>query len=497
MTVIREGQEGSILQNVNQVIVVEKEPAVVITGDNTNGVGMVFQATKGNPNEIYVCDSLKTWTQNFGDYLEGLDGYLLAKKFFDGNGGVLHGVRVVSSGSAKASVSITGTSSTGTVLTFNYPSVGTAGNNAIVTVSPASITGYVNIRIQDGTKTTEYIQVTTNVNDNQYLLNLVNKDSNKILDVVMGVTNGTLPATGTYTLSGGSNGAITGSSLSDSFYVGVETSSGRTGLQVFKETDEIIELCIDRTSDTINNALIAHVNDLSLSPRRALISFDAGTSVDSARTKMDTINDDRIQVIYPQVYVTNPFSGIDELTPATAFKAGLDSVLSYHLSCSQRQLPATVVKVEMNLSNNDIQRLAEKRITPIRKVRGLGIIYEKDITSSSLKAKEQWAIRRAKDFLALSMEDGVRPFISRNISVSTLSQVATSLRNFLLLEERAGKIGKLDGSQAFGVSMARNDSNTAKLNQILVDVEVSLLGFADKIFIYFDADIEKAIVNTN
>jgi hypothetical protein len=53
------------------------------------------------------------------------------------------------------------------------------------------------------------------------LLTLVYRDPNKILDVVMGVTNGTLPATGTYLLSGGSNGAITGSALADSFKKGI------------------------------------------------------------------------------------------------------------------------------------------------------------------------------------------------------------------------------------------------------------------------------------
>jgi phage tail sheath protein FI len=497
MTVIREGQEGSIKPDINEVVVIEKEPDIIIAGDSTNGVGAVFQATKGDLNTIYISDSLQTWVSQFGDYLEGLDGYLFAKKFFDANGGVLHGVRVASSGTAKASVSITGTASTGTTLTWNYPSVGTAGNNAIVTVSNASITGYVNIRIQDGTKSTEYIQVTTDITDSQYLLTLVNRDPNKILDVVMSVTDGTLPATGTYNLSGGSNGAITGSALADSFYVGVETSSGRTGYQVFKETDEIIEVVSDRTSSTVNAGLVAHVNDLSLSPRRAVISFDAGTSVESARTLMDSYNDDKVQVIYPQVYVTNPFTGLSELTSATAFKAGLNSVLSYHLSCSQRALPSSVTKVEFNLTNNDIQRLAEKRISPIRKVRGLGIIYEKDITTSALKAKSQWAIRRAKDFFALSFEDGLRPFISKNITATLLLNISTALKTFLGLEARAGKIGRLDGSQPYGVGMSRNTSDTAKLGQVLIDTEVSLLGFADKIYVYFDADIEKTIVNTN
>lgn len=497
MTVIREGQEGSILQNINEVVVVEQAPEILVQGDSTNGIGIVFQSTKGNPNEILVADSLTKWTEIFGDYLEGLDGYMEAKNAFDAGAGFIYGVRVVSSGTAKASVSMTGQATTGTVMTWTYPSVGTAGNSAVVTITNSSATGFVDILVRDGLKQTSYLQVTTDSSSSRYLAPLVNQDSNKVLDLTLAVTNGTLPATGTYTLSGGSNGAITGSALSDTFYVGVETSSGRTGLQVFKETDEVIEVRSARMSDDIITALITHVNDLSLSPRRTTVNFAQGTTVDQAITKMAGINDDKVQVIFPMAVVKNPFSGVEEYVNPSTFKTALDTVLSYNLSASQLTLPNTVIKTEFNLTNGDIQRLAKARITPIRKVRGQGIIYEKDITTSSLKSLEQKSLRKAKDFFALTFEDNLRPFLSKPITGKLLGDAQSALKTFLGLEARAGRIGKLDGSTPYSVDMSKNTVDTAKQNRILVFIEISLFGFADKIFVYYDASIEKTIVNTN
>jgi len=500
MPIYRESQIGSILPAVNEVVLIEKNPVPLINGNSVNGVGVVVQGTKGNTDEIYIVNSMSEYINALGDYITGLDDYLFVQNYFSGGGANLHVVRVASSGTATASVTLTGQSTTGNVVTFSYDSFGTQGNNATVTITNSSVTGYVDLLFREGKNTLSYQKVTTDISDTaRYMKTVIDQDVNSFIDVTMVLTDGTLPATGTFSLSGGSNGVLTGASLPDSAYVGTETSNGRTGIELLETTDEITTVICPRSSSTVHTALISHVGDLSLSPRRTIIALPSGTSIDSAVTAMDLIDDDRVQVLYNWVKITNPFTFETQLVNPVAFKASYDVVLSYEQSASQRRLPAVVIGVERVLTNNDVNRLALKRINPIRKQRGAGIVFEKDISSSSEPAREQWSVRKAKDYFALSIEDGLKPFVSRPITPELFAQISSSLSAFLELEARARKIGRSDGSKPYSVlcNSSNNTQSTIQRNRVIVDVEISLLGLADKIFVYLDSGIDKTIVNTN
>ena len=113
-------------------------------------------------------------------------------------------------------------------------------------------------------------------------------------------------------------------------------------------------------------------------------------------------------------------------------------------------------------------------------------------TSSSISTS-------AKDYFALSIEDGLKPFVSRPITPELFAQISSSLSAFLELEARARKIGRSDGSKPYSVlcNSSNNTQSTIQRNRVIVDVEISLLGLADKIFVYLDSGIDKTIVNTN
>lgn len=498
MSVIRAGQEGSINQSVNEVIVIEREPNAFVEGASTNIAGAVMQTTRGDLEEIHRVGSMEEFSAKLGDYDSSLDGYLFARRFFDAGGGILDVVRVTDGNEAAASGSLENAVASGTVFTILADSPGTWGNSMKVFVENNSATGYVNITVVYGKQTSTYSHVTSDSTDtDNYFPTVVQKDANAFIEVVANLTDGTLPDEGTTTLAGGTNGTLTGSSLADTAYVGTESGGVRTGIQKFKESDEVILVVSARSNDTVNAALRTHVADTDLSPRRTIISFAAATSVSTAVTNMGTINVDKTKVMFPHVIVRNPYSGIKETVSVVPYAAGLETLLSYEQSASQVQLPATVLAPEIKLTNTELATLTKNRMNPIAKVRGVGLIYTEDQTSSSNPAKQQQSTRKAKDFFALSIDSGLKPFISKPIRPSLWSDIKTAISSLLKLEERAGRIGRSDGSTPYSVKVdsSNNPSDVVQRNRVIVEVEISLLGHADKIYVYLDAGIDKTIVN--
>jgi hypothetical protein len=503
MAIIRAGQEGSILQDVNEVVIIERSPSPAVQGDTTNGVGLICQNSRIS-DEIEVCSSLTDYAQKCGDYVNpDMDGYLTVKNLFDAGAGEVHVWSATSGDIGYASVTISGSplsvSASGSILKLTAKKGGTHDNNAKLYLTPATVADYFNVTLQNGQEQLTYNKVSTNVSDTRYIKKLIDRDASSFVDVLMYKTDGSYPITGTYSFTGGTNGTVTGAALPDAAYTGTESGGVRTGIQKFKETDEVVMVISARNSTPINNALIAHVDDLSLSPRRTIISNPAGTSLAAAITSMDIIDDDKVQMVFPNVKVANPFTLETETVSPVPFKAGLDCLLSYEQSAAMLKLPATVTGSEFPLTNNEIQRLAEKRIVPIRKVRGIGIIYEKDITTSSNPEWEAQSTRKAKDYLGMSIEDGLRPYVSKPITPALWRNIKVAISTFLDLEARAGRIGKSDGSTPFSVSVpvSKNTPAIVRSKRVIVEVEVSLLGHADKILVYFNSGVDNTIVTTN
>lgn len=501
--IVRDDQLGAVNMTTPKVVIVEVTPSPTATSASTNLVGVVLQATRGIRGEIGDVGSLAEFEKKFGGYDPLLDGYLWVKRFFDANGSLLKVSRAMSTGGVKASV-IVDDGDTPTPLdlyTITANSEGTWGNNITHTAKAnPNATGYFDVVIKN-TATNEqatYTKTTLLSTDPRYLQTLVANDPNKFFTIT-GYVNGTPDFTVTSTLVGGTNGTTSGSGLSDSEYVGADSSSLRTGIQAFKSStcDGISIVQSARNTSTINTALLTHVEDLTLSPRRTILNMANGTSVATAITTRASIDTDKAKIAFPNVKVVNPFSQEIEVVGSNCFDSAQDSLLSYHQSASQTATNISVIGTEIDLSPAEIDALTTVQINPTVFKNGRGFIRASDYTLSSNPQLKQNVVRKAKDFFARTFDFFLQSFISKPITPALWREINDALTSFLRIEASNGRIGSSTGGTPYSVKIdsSNNPPDIVKQNKIIIEVEISLLAPADIIILKLDARQDKTIVN--
>ncbi len=495
--IIRESQQGLINVSVPQSVIILKEPTASVRAVSTNVVGAVMQLTRGDADKLHEVGSLEEFLVKCGSYKEGFDGYLFAKNFFDTNGGLLVIARAVKEDAVVASVSITGASVSGEVMAMDFDSVGTEGNNTVVTISTSNVAGAFNMNVRNGKQTIQYDNVSTLSTSDRYIYDLVNQDDNRFFELTMTVTNGSVPTSGTYLMTGGTNGTITGASLSDSYYIGSDTVSGRTGIKLFQESDEVVMVGSARSTDDINNELMVHVDDVTLTPRRTIISFPFGTGIDSAVTKAQAISNPRVKIVYPTVGVKNPFSRVKEDVSLVPFALALDSALSYEKSASQVGLNKNVISVEKKFKPSEIAKLTKNQINPVVNKKGRGIIYASDYTTSKNPLESQNSLQKGIDFFSISLDGLVNQYISHDIDQDFWDAVKDAADAFCQTEWDAKKIGRSNGSKPYSNKMNSDNNPQAivQANTAIMETEISFKGHADLIKIYFSSGIDMTIRN--
>lgn len=501
MAIVRDDQLGSVNMTTPKVVLVEVTPSPTARAVSTNVVACVFQATRGERGKVYTIGSLTEFEKTFGHYDSTLDGYLWTKRFFDANGSILKGVRAMSSGGVKAFKTINdGALTPVDLFTITFSTEGTCGNfTTIKTVVNPLDSNYFNITISNSKtgETLTYTKTTLDNTDARYLGTLIQNDPNKFFSFTF-IADGT-PAYGTFSLATGSNGTTTGSGLSDSEYVGTDSGSGRTGIQSFKASScEDVSIVVSaRSTSTINTALITHVEDITLSPRRTIISLPAGTTVASAITAKTSIDSDKVKISFPMVKVQNPFTLENETVSSNAFDSAMDTLLSYHQSASQTAYPVTVAEAEIDLSPTEIDQLTTVQINPIVFKSGKGFIRASDYTTSSNPSLKQNVVRKAKDYFARVFYDLLQNYISKPITPALWAEIKSVMEAFLRIEQANGRIGSTTGGKAFGVKIdaENNPQSIVQQNKIIIYCEISLLAPADIIIMYLDARQDKTIVN--
>ena len=495
--IIRASQENLINYSTPQSVIIEREPNAIVRASSTNRTGVVCTTSRGKTDEIIVVGSLDEFINKCGGYVAGLDGYLFARNHFSTNGGELAIVRIVTTGTATAEASVgTGLTSGGVVsgsaFDIAFESVGTQGNSTSFTISNSSLSGSFDIRFTNGKQQMEYLTADLNPNSDRYLELLINQDGNKFIDI-SNITDNVYPLTGTYSLTGGSNG---GTPTEDD-YVGYETASGRTGLQLFKEDDSVICVVSAKIGDTINTGLVTHVDDYTLSPRRTIITFAEGTSIASAITKAQALNNDKVKIVYPLVKVRNPFNKTNENVSAVPFATALDSAMTYENSASQKQVGNLVLGVERKFSPSEINSLTKAQVNPIISKKNAGIIYASDYTTDKNPLKIQNAWRKAKDYISLALDGVNRFYLSQDIDQDLWKAIDDAYEAFFQSEWDNGRIGRTDGSKPFSVTIdiSNNPQNVVQQNQVIAEVEVSLKGLSDTIKVYLDSSPDKTIIN--
>lgn len=501
MTFVTDQQLGSVNYTTPKAIIIEITPNPTARAASTNVAGIVAQFNRGNTNRTYTVGSMTDVGKKLGVYVNGLDGYYFMKNFYDANGGTAKVAIAASSGRTSASGYIRATHATsGTILgIFVADSSGTWGNSLLIDVKEASVADYFNITVRNPntTESRTYQKVTTDSSDARYIKTIIDADANRFFSYTSVVTDGTVAlADTTFTFSGGLNGTVEGSSVADTAYVGTDSGGLRSGIQLFKNQAEsdVIVVGSARNTSTINAALLTHVADITLQPRRTIVPFAVGTTVDQAITAVASLDTDKAKVVFPYVKVFNIFTNQEETFNPTAFELANDTLMSYHLSASQTRLPDTVTALELELSSTEIDSLTAKRINPYALEAGRGFIRKSDYTLSSNPALAQNVVRKAKDFFGRSFYTSIQPYLSKPINQRLFDNLKDTLSSLLRIEERAERIGNLYGA-AFGVK-CDNDNNppeSVDQNRVNILVEISLLAPADFIQVFMDARQNKTV----
>lgn len=493
--IVQDTQLGSVNTTTPKLVIVEVSPSQTIRATGQTVVGLVAQLNRGKQGEAIVVGSMIDFQKKCGYYDSDLDGYLFAERFFNAGGGLLKISRAMSTGAVKASVALSGAVSE--VCTITADSEGTWGKFIETKVAVNTLsTGYVDITIRN-TKTQESITFNkttfTDSNDKRYITTLYNNTPDKFFTLTLNGTPTENPSAITVNLSGGTNGTTSGSSLSDTAYVGTNSPSLRTGIQAFRSTtnSDVVMVVTARDTSTINTALITHVTDLTLSPRRTIISTPNSASVSDAITTKSTINTDKAKLIYGYVKVQNPFTAEVEEVSRVAYDVAMDAQIGYWQSASQTLLPAQVLGVVMDLEESDINQLTANQINPVAFKQNTGFYRVSDYTCSNDPSLKQNTVRKAKDYFARVFYDNLQQFLSKPINETLFSNIRELLNAILRLEKEAQHI--LDSSVKCDID--NNPIEIRRQNKIRIDTEISLFGNADMIYLFLDASQEKTIVN--
>lgn len=478
------------------VYVVETPPPVQVLGRGTGVIGFVGQFNRGPLNEAIVVSNPSDLIAKFGDFTQGLDGFMTAITCMQQGSNQIKIVRIGDNGVTSASGAVSG--ATTYLFSEQARTPGTWGNSITRTVTASTISGYVDVEYRYGTEVSVYKGKNFDSASADYLVTAINQDSNRLINVTrVAASNVTeLPAAGSVTFASGSNGTNTGSSLGDSFYVGTDAASGKSGLVVFEADDEVSIIFSARATSTVNSALITQATNIDLSPRMAVLSLPYGTSIADQKTAMATINTDFAVMAYPWQKIYNSNNATEEYMPAASFVAGLLSTLSPHVSPSRQQIFGTI-GVERKLTRAEMTSLINYRVLTVNPESGLGFVCNSGITTSSNGGKRQIVRRRMVNYLSTALERGLQPFVSRPHTQELRQGVTTSINSFLERELRDGRIGNSQGGKAYSVKCdsANNPPAVVQANHIIIEIAVSLLAPADIFIVKLDCSEEKIITS--
>lgn len=498
--IIRDSQLGVVNYTTPKLIIVEVTPSPVARAGGANETMIVGQFTRGLTTKLYRVETINELIRKLGARKEGLDGFPFVEDYFKRNGSVAQIARVATSGGVEASVTITDGETVPTDLfELTFESFGTSGNYTKVDIrqnyDPSNKYFDMTVRNTESGEQKSYKKVTTDSTDARFLETIIGNDAGRFFNVVVAVDDGTLPEVGSFSMSGGTNGTNEGSAVVNSAYVGTESGGNRTGIQLGKSQNaQSVSLVLSaRNNDTINTELIAHVEDLKVSPRRTIVTL-SGVTVEQAITARQAIDSDKVKFMFPNVMVENPTSGALEEHNVTAFAGAIDSVLSYHQSASQEGLGSRVKDLALDIGS-DIDLLTANQINPVVLQQNRGYIFASDYTCSSNTSLIQNVVRKAKDYFARRFYDALQFYISKPIDEKLYKDITRTLSDILRQEATARRIGNSRGGDAWAVKCdADNNDGLAQQNRVRVDVEISLLAPADIIMLYLDAQQDKTIV---
>jgi len=250
---------------------------------------------------------------------------------------------------------------------------------------------------------------------------------------------------------GGSAGPV----LAD--YQGNATPGNRTGLNAFKEIDDISIVCAPDENDVpgLTDAIVAHCENMG--ERFALLQAPQNPGpVQDMETPVDSTY---AGYYYPWIEVVDPNTGTTELVPPGGHIAGIfarsDQENGVH-KAPANEVVRGAQGMQVNLTKGEQDILNPKGVNCIREFQGRGIRLWGARTTSSDPEWKYINVRRLFLYLKQSIDEGTQWVVFEPNDEDLWARVEQTIEQFLTTAYRDGALMGSNEEEAFYVKCDRS-----------------------------------------
>ncbi|MCL7412021.1 MAG: phage tail sheath family protein [ANME-2 cluster archaeon] len=460
-----------------------------IEGVSTSTAGFLGPTERGPTNPRLVTNFGNFQTM-YGGFVEG--SYLAygVEGFFRNGGKRCFVGRIIGSGAATSTATLTRTEGAETTDVIDITVVGSGkwGNNVAMIVEDATLykeeNGLFKLTVmywknmvtpEEATPTDEQwveaqednppniIEIYDNLSPKENSSDFYEKQINDISSLieVEKKADGRPDTDVTIKLSGGSPGQAV--KLSD--YEGSTDTGHKTGLAAFEEVDDISIVCVpDENSITgLTDSIISHCENMK--DRFAILQ--SAQSAGPISTLVPPKDSKYAAFYYPWIQVMDPATNIPKLVPPGGHMAGV-----YARSDTERgvhKAPANEIvrgaqKLQFPLTKSEQDILNPKGVNCIRAFKGRGIRVWGARTTSSDPLWKYLNVRRLFLYLEESIDHGTQWVVFEPNNEKLWARVKQSVSQFLTTVWRDGALMGLTPEEAFFVKCDRSTMTQADLD---------------------------------
>jgi hypothetical protein len=480
--VVQQGQINTAALSVADLYIQVVPPQLLINGVATNVIGVVGTAQWGPvggapgivgsyPSHAAQYGAMKARTFDgatavFNIYQQGA---VPAVKF----------VRVTDGTDVAATVSIQTT-----CLTVTSKYTGSLANSDVISIGPGSAASSYRVVVArpgqvgevfdniTGTGNALWVNIASAINNGQSGLR---GPSNYVIATAGAGT--TVPATASYTLTGGTDGVAT---ITSSVMVGVDTLP-RTGLYALRGSGCSVAMLTDLTDSTTWATQIA----FGLSEGMYMIAVGpSGDTITNATTVKTTAGIDSYALklmLGDWVYFFDSTNGLTRLVPPQAFVAGLLGNLAPNQSTLNKQIFGIVgtqkSQTGVPYTSAELQALAQAGIdvicNPVPGGSYFGCRNGRNTSSNAAIHGDNYT--RMTNFIAFTIASGVGKYVGTLQTESQQRKAKITLDSFFANLQSQGLIGDVNGPNAWKVQLDKNNNpfSRVSLGYEQADVEVT------------------------
>lgn len=503
MPIFPQGSLNTTALTVADVYLQIVPPQFLINGVPSNILGLVGTATWGPVGLSQICGNLGQFTSIFGPYANRLfDMGTSAAIAFQQGANAIMGVRVTDGTDVAATIVVQST-----CITFTSKYSGSFGNQIVVSVAPGSAASTFQVKIAapglapeifdniPGTANALWVAMAVAINSGN-----AQRGPSQIIVATAGA-GVTAPASASYTLASGTDGATT---ITGTVLLGVDTVP-RKGMYALRGKGVSVGLLCDLTDSTTWATQVTFGLGEGIYMVTSTVSGDNPTT--AAATKATAAIDSyAIKIMLGDwCYWNDTLNGVPQrLVPPSAFVAGKLAALSPQNSTLNKPINSVVgtqkSATAAPYTSADLQILAAAGIdvicSPVPGGTYFGCRNGRNASSNAVIHGDNYT--RMTNYLATTMNASMGIYVGQLQTASEQRQAKVTLDSFLANLWQQGLIGSSDNSVPYAVVLdsTNNPQSRVALGYQQANVQVKYLSVVEYFLINLEAGQSVQITST-